>query len=142
MKTIALFFFVFFLSRIAIAGDTIIVHKDTRLEIFSAKQAAVNKLTSKMTSGGQYKGFRLQVLNSRSRDEAFKVKSELLQLFPNQKSYVLFQSPYFKVRIGNFIEKSEALSFRNQLAKKYPQNAYVVEDIIEYTPGEDDPAAN
>lgn len=142
MKTIVLFLFVFFLSRIAIAGDTIIVHKDARLEVFSAKQAAVNKLTSKMTSSGQYKGFRLQVLNSRSRDEAFKVKSELLQLFPNQKSYVLFQSPYFKVRIGNFIEKSEALSFRNQLAKKYPQNAYVVEDIIEYTPREDDPAAN
>ena len=72
-----------------------------------------------------------------------KIKSQLLQLFPDQKSYVLFQSPYFKVRIGNFMEKSEALSFKNQLAKKYPQNAYVVEDIIEYTPREDEePAAN
>jgi SPOR domain len=142
MKTIVLFLFSFFIGLIAYAGDTIIVHKDARLDVLTTKQAAVNKLTAKMTSNGQYKGFRLQVLNSRSRDEAFKVKSELLQLFPNQKSYVLFQSPYFKVRIGNFIEKSEALSFRNQLTKKYPQNAYVVEDIIEYTPKEDDPTAN
>ncbi|MEP6845097.1 MAG: SPOR domain-containing protein [Panacibacter sp.] len=125
------------------ASDTIIVHQDARLDIFTAKQAAVNKLNSKMTSNGQYKGFRLQVLNSHSRDEAFKTKSELLQLFPGQKSYVLYQSPYFKVRIGNFIEKTEALSFRNRLMKKYPQNAYVVEDIIEYTPGEEeDPSAN
>ncbi|CAN5769123.1 hypothetical protein BH10BAC2_BH10BAC2_31290 [soil metagenome] len=142
MKTIVFFLFAFFICYDTYANDTIIVHKDARLDVFSAKQAAVNKLTAKMTSNGQFKGFRLQVLNSRSRDEAFKIKSELLQLFPNQKSYVLFQSPYFKVRIGNFIEKSEALSFRNQLVKKYPQNAYVVEDIIEYTPREDDPAAN
>jgi hypothetical protein len=125
------------------AADTIIVHKDVRLDILSTKQAAVNKLTSKMTSSGQFKGYRLQVLNSRSRDEAFKIKSELLQLFPEQKSYVLFQSPYFKVRIGNFIERSDALSFRNLLSKKYPQNVYVVEDIIEYSPREDeDPAVN
>jgi hypothetical protein len=132
-----------FYASFLYAADTIVVHKDTRLDVLSTKQAAVNKLTSKMTSNGQYKGFRLQVLNSRSRDEAFKVKAQLLQLFPGQKSYVLFQSPYFKVRIGNFMEKAEALLFKNQLEKKYPQNAYVVEDIIEYTPRDgEDPAAN
>lgn len=131
-------------GTIASATDTIIVHKDARLDVLTTKQAAVNKLTAKMTSSGQYKGYRLQVLNSRSRDEAFKIKSDLLQLFPDQKSYVLFQSPYFKVRIGNFYEKSEAISFKTQLAKKYPQSAYVVEDIIEYTPRDDeeDPSAN
>ena len=132
-----------FYASFLYAADTIVVHKDARLDILSTKQAAVNKLTSKMTSNGQYKGFRLQVLNSRSRDEAFKVKAQLLQLFPDQKSYVLFQSPYFKVRIGNFMEKAEALLFKNQLEKKYPQNAYVVEDIIEYTPRDgEDPADN
>jgi len=131
-----------FVCSVSYATDTIVVHKDARLDILSTKQAAVNKLTAKMTSTGQYKGYRLQVLNSRSRDEAFKTKSELLQLFPDQKSYVLFQSPYFKVRIGNFIEKSEAASFKSELAKKYPQNAYIVEDIIEYTPGEDETGAN
>jgi hypothetical protein len=131
----------FFLNIYLYAADTIVVHKDPRLEILSAKQAVVNNLTSKMTSNGQYRGFRLQILNTRSRDEAFKIKSQLMQLFPDEKSYVTFQSPYFKVRIGNFIDRSEALSFRNRLAKKYPQNAYVVEDIIEYTPGEDEDAA-
>lgn len=139
-------FLIFIFIAFTVSGyakDTIIVHKDARLDVLGAKQAAVNKLTSKMTSSGQFRGYRLQVLNSRSRDEAFKIKSELLQLFPDQKSYVLFQSPYFKVRIGNFIEKADALSFRNLLAKKYPQNAYVVEDVIEYTPGEDeDPVVN
>ena len=139
MYRLLLFFTVLLgVSTLANATDTIIVHKDARLDVLTTKQAAVNKLTAKMTSNGQYKGYRLQVLNSRSRDEAFKAKSDLLQLFPDQKSYVLFQSPYFKVRIGNFYEKSEAISFKTQLSKKYPQSAYVVEDVIEYTPGEED----
>jgi hypothetical protein len=142
MKPLMFLLVCLFVCSISYATDTIVVHKDARLDILSSKQAAVNKLTAKMTSSGQYKGYRLQVLNSRSRDEAFKVKSNLLQLFPGQKTYVMFQSPYFKVRIGNFIEKSEATSFKSELAKKYPQNAYIVEDIIEYTPNEDETGAN
>ena len=120
----------------AFAKDTVIVHKDTRLDFFSSKQAAVNKLTSKMTSTGQYKGYRIQVANTRSRDEAFKAKSDLMKLFPGQKVYLLYQSPYFKVRIGNFPEKPDAAAFKSKLAKRYPQTAYIVEDIIEYTPKE------
>ena len=142
MKFLALFFVASFAVVYARATDTTVVHKDARLDILSSKQAAANKLNAKMTSNGQYKGYRLQVLNSHSRDEAFKAKADLVQLFPDQKSYVLYQSPYFKVRIGNFIEKSDALLFKDQLAKKYPQNAYIVEDIIEYTPTEDEPVAN
>jgi len=125
------------------ASDTVIVHKDARLDVLTTKQAAVNKLTSKLTSSGQYKGYRLQVVNTRSRDEAFKAKADLLQMFPQQKVYMLYQSPYFKIRIGNFMQRADALAFRAQLEKSYPQTAYVVEDVIEYTPAEDeDPTAN
>ena len=113
------------------AADTIIVHKDPRLDVFTAKQASVNKLTSKMTSTGQYRGYRIQVMNTRNREAAFKAKSDLMQLFPGQKAYVLFQSPYFKVRVGNFPEKADAIAFKERLAKVYPQNGYIVEDIIE-----------
>lgn len=116
--------------------DTIIVHKDPRLDVLTEKQAAINKTTSAMTSTGMYKGYRLQVLNTRSRDEAFKLKADFLQWFPSQQTYVLYQSPYFKVRVGNFRQRSEALAFKNQLARYYPQNAYIVEDLIEYTPSE------
>lgn len=119
-----------------LAADTIIVHKDPRLDVFTAKQASVNKLTSKMTSTGQYRGYRIQVMNTRNREAAFKAKSDLMQLFPGQKAYVLFQSPYFKVRVGNFPEKADAIAFKERLAKVYPQNGYIVEDIIEYKPKE------
>ncbi len=125
------------------ARDTVIVHKDPRLDIFTTKVTAVNKLTAKMTSTGQYRGYRLQVVNTRTRENAFKVKSDMLQLFPDQKAYILFQSPYFKVRMGNFMHKPDAVAFQEQVSRKFHQITYIVEDIIEYTPKEeDDPSLN
>lgn len=120
------------------AADTIIVHKDARLDILTEKQAAINKVTSRMTSNGLFKGYRLQVLNTRSRDDAFKTKALLLQNFPNEKAYVLYQSPYFKVRIGNFVNRSDAENFKKDLSLFTTQSAYVVEDLIEYIPKADE----
>ena len=120
------------------AADTIIVHKDPRIDILTTKQAAINKVTARMASNGMFKGYRLQVLNTRSRDEAFKTKTMLLENFPDQKTYVLYQSPYFKVRIGNFVNRSDADNFSKELSSYLSQPAYVVQDLIEYVPKADE----
>ena len=125
-------------SALANSGDTIIVHKDSRLDIFTAKQASINKVTARMSSNGLFKGYRLQVLNTRSRDDAFKTKAMLLENFPDEKTYVLYQSPYFKVRIGNFVNRNDAENFRKELSLFITQPAYVVEDLIEYMPRADE----
>lgn len=117
-------------------GDTVIVRKDPRLDILSAKQAQINKRSSMMTSSGLYRGYRVQVLSTQSRGEAFKMKTDLLTRFPDEKSYLIFQSPNFKVRVGNFIKRADAEKLKQQLAKLVGQNVYVVEDAIEYTPKE------
>lgn len=138
MYRLILVFIAFLLVSAASASDTIIVKKDPRLDVLTAKQAAVNKRTSMMTSNGQYKGYRVQVLSTRDRNRAFDVKSQLLSRFPEEKTYTLFQSPYFKVRIGNFIKKEDADAFRKSLARLFPEGAYVVADVIEYKPDEED----
>jgi hypothetical protein len=125
-------------SALANSGDTIIVHKDPRLDIFTAKQASINKVTARMSSNGLFKGYRLQVLNTRSRDDAFKTKAMLLENFPDEKTYVLYQSPYFKVRIGNFVNRNDAENFKKELSLFITQPAYVVEDLIEYMPRADE----
>ena len=127
-----------FCTVYAFSQDTIIVRKDSRLDILNAKQASLNKFASKFTSNGLYHGYRLQVLNTRSRDEAYKVKAQLLQRFPEQKSYVLFQSPYFKIRFGNFTDRADALRYKSSLSAIFPQVIYVVNDDVEYTPPKED----
>lgn len=132
-------FFMFFCQSFQVrAADSIIVHKDKRMDVLSQMQAQVNKFTAMLTSGGQYRGYRVQVISTRKRDDAFAIKTNLLAKFPDQKTYVMFQSPNFKVRIGNFIRREEAEAFRNLLASMFPQGVYIVDDAIEYTPPEED----
>jgi len=126
------------ISYTSSAGDTIIVHKDARLDMFTEKQVAINKVTSRMTSNGLFKGYRLQVMNTRSRDDAFKIKTDLLENFPSQKVYILYQSPYFKVRVGNFVNRDDAEDLKKQLSYFIKQPVYVVEDAIEYIPSADE----
>jgi hypothetical protein len=128
--------FLLMVSVLSYAGnnDTIIVRKDPRLDVLTAKQVAFNKRSSMMTANGQYKGFRIQVVSTTNRDQAAKVKSDLLNKYPEEKAYITFNSPYFKVRIGNFIKKEDADKFRKLLSKQFPQGVFIVEDAIEYTP--------
>ncbi len=126
----------------AIASDTIIVHKDPRLDIFTEKQAYVNKVSTRMSSSGMVRGYRLQVLTTKSREDAFKTKAMLMQNFPDQKTYVLYQSPSFKVRIGNFVKRGDASNFKEILTSFYTEPVYIVDDRVEYIPGPDDDLFN
>jgi hypothetical protein len=131
---IMMFFGCSYLASASFIKDTIIVHKDARMDILTSKQIIANKKASLQTSAGQYKGYRVQVVSTSNRDQAFKIKGELLSRYPDQKSYTLFQSPNFKVRIGNFLKKADAEKFKLQLQKFYSTGVFVVEDAIDYAP--------
>lgn len=126
----------------AIASDTTIVIKDPRLDVLTQKQRVINQKLSMMAGNGLYKGFRIQVISTPKREDAMRVKADLLSNFPDHKSYVLYQSPNFKVRIGNFIRREDALKLKELLNKSYPQGVYLVEDAVEYNPREDELPVN
>ncbi|HEY3372510.1 MAG TPA: SPOR domain-containing protein [Prolixibacteraceae bacterium] len=79
-------------------------------------------------------GFRLEIYfssDSKAREQAMRVKNEFNLIFPDIPAYVLFQTPNFKVRIGDFRNKSEALKSKANISSKYP-NAFIVKDIIRF----------
>jgi len=126
------------ICRISLAAnDTIIVHKDARMDLLQQKQAQINKHNSMLTSNGQYKGFRVQVMSTSSRDEAFKKKADMLNLLPEEKSYVIFQSPSYKVRVGNCINRDDAEKLKAKVNKYVTQGGFIVEDTIEYSAEEE-----
>jgi hypothetical protein len=129
-----------FFSKYCIAkSDTIIVYKDARLDVLTAKQIQLNKRNTMLTSSGLYKGFRLQIISTNNREEAFRIKADAITKFPDQKVYALFQSPNFKIRIGNFLKREDAEKFRKDIVSKYyPNGVYIVEDAIEYVPKEEE----
>ncbi|TDW99160.1 sporulation related protein [Dinghuibacter silviterrae] len=114
-----------------IGGGTIIVARDTRTDLLIRKQADYNEkvnLTRKYSHG-----FRIQVLNTTDRSEAITTKTRLLQLFPQEKVYLLYQEPYFKVRLGNFRDREEADAGLQQLNKQFP-GSFVIPSAIEPKP--------
>jgi hypothetical protein len=124
------------------AGDSVIVRKDPRLDVLSVKQLQANQRSAMMTPNGLFKGYRLQVISTANREEAFKIKAEVQAKFPDQKTYIIFESPSFRVRIGNFLKREEAQKFKIELNKLYLQGGYIVEDGIEYTLKEDEDIIN
>lgn len=131
--------FVLMLSTVLVkAGDSVIVRKDARLDVLNLKQKQANQRSAMMTADGLYKGFRIQVVSTTKRDDANRVRADLMSKFPDQKTYLVFQSPNYKVRIGNFIKRDEAEKFKAQLNKIFTNGVYIVEEGVEYTLKDDE----
>ena len=67
-----------------------------------------------------------------------KTKTQLLQMFPEQKTYMIFKLPYVKLRFGNFKTKQEAEPYRKQIIRMLDGvSVYYVEERIEIKPEKD-----
>ena len=112
------------------AVATVVVHKDARIDALIKKKAAINKATKKSISRTM-RGYRLMVLNTNSREEAIAAKTKLYTYYPDMKSYLQYQSPYFKLKAGNFQTRDEAERYRKAMASLFPKGVFIVNDIIE-----------
>ena len=137
MKKIVLFCFIVSVASISKAqmvvdtvGSNVFVMKDSRLDLLVKKKAEINKKAADAKKPN--KGYRIQVLNTTDRNQALATKSKLLTLYPEQKTYLMYQAPYFKIRIGNFVEKAEADDLKKELARMFPTGVFVIPSDIEY----------
>ena len=114
----------------------VLVHQDYRMEILARKQAEINLLAAKMAQRTAM-GYRLQVLSTNDRDLAMKTRTQLLQRFPEQKSYMFFQAPYIKLKFGNFRTKQEAETYKKLISKMMGgASIYFLSERIEVKPGD------
>jgi hypothetical protein len=117
---------------------TVEVVKDYRVDLLVKKQSQINKLSEYKNSKGEYKGYRLMVLNTNNRDLAYKTRTEILRYFPDNNVYMAYQSPYFKIKVGDFLKKEDAEKFKKELSRVLPQNSvFVMQDIINVKPEEE-----
>jgi parvulin-like peptidyl-prolyl isomerase len=114
--------------------SNVVVHKDFRLELLGKKEAELNAaITASMARSAM--GYRLQVLSTNDRDLAMKTKSQLLQQYPEQKTYMFYQSPFVKLRFGNFKTRQEAETYRKQISRMLGgASIYIVPERIEVKP--------
>ena len=83
---------------------------------------------------GEISGFRIQIaaysgVNSRSQAES--ARNSFNALFPYTRSYLLYNEPYFKVRVGDYYTRLQAYKDLEAIRETYP-SAYIVPDKIRY----------
>lgn len=114
----------------ALSGPAVIVHKDPRVDALIKKQAAINSAIKK-TTGRTMKGYRLLIINTNSRDEAIAAKTKIYTHFPDQKAYLNYQSPFFKLKAGNYQTREEAKRYQDLLNVLFPKGVFIISDTIE-----------
>ena len=74
-------------------------------------------------------GYRIQIMYTDVRSDAYKSKGQMYKDFPDLTSYVEYEQPYYKLRIGDFKTRLEATYFMQQVVTLY-SGAFIVKDKI------------
>jgi len=80
------------------------------------------------------KGYRIAIYigsGQEANKAADQSRSRFISKYEEVKSYKKFEYPYFKVYVGDFRVKSDALRFLKQIENDYP-DAFIREDIISF----------
>lgn len=118
-------------------GKSKYVIRDSRVDKLVEKQIEYNKPIYKGRKTVQ-SGFRIIVISTSNRDDATKAKGTLMRTFPDQKSYMLFQSPNFKVQFGNFRTYNEAEEMKSVMESIFPRGLLIVPAKVEVIVGREE----
>ena len=82
-------------------------------------------------------GYRVQIYSSNKQQtakaEAFEIENLVQTSNLEIETYVLYNPPFWKVRLGDFKTQEEAKQFREEVIKRLPQltdDTYIVKDQI------------
>jgi hypothetical protein len=76
-------------------------------------------------------GFRIQIFSSSNIDDANAVKKAAEGKFPNDSVYIVFDTPVYKVRVGDFVNRYDASQRLPGFVDKGYRDAWIVPDQIE-----------
>lgn len=125
------FILLLFISVQSFSQDSsVIIHKDPRIDLLIRKQSEVNEIASR-DERRIGKGFRLLVINTNKREDAIAAKTKVYTYFPELKAYLIYRSPFFRLKVGNFKERSDAEEYQKKLDHYFPNGVFIMSDMIE-----------
>lgn len=119
-------------AQVADSGRNVVLHADPRLAILLAKRPESSFKGFKGIRGSIHsqRGFRVQIYNGSNRGEAQQRKIDFIRRFPNTRSYMTYIAPTYRVKVGDFKTRADAMRFYSTLSTIYSP-CMVVPDIVE-----------
>jgi len=106
----------------------VVIFQDIRINELLYNHVEHNKRESGIS------GFRIRIyadLGSGAREQSQDTKAKFYGIFPEIPIYLEYVSPYFRVLVGDYRTKVDALKDFNEI-KKYFRSAFIVPDKIKY----------
>ena len=113
------------------AMPNVVVHQDSAITLLLE-----DKSYNRQRGQRQVSGFRVQVYASNTPQVAKNEALDLHETLSSQVSmavYVISEPPFWKVRLGDFLTREEAIEYKNQLNILFPHlqgSTYVVPDQV------------
>jgi hypothetical protein len=104
------------------------INQDPRLDNILSWHIENNRTRNKI------EGFRVEIFFSSefdAKEKAIRKKKEFLSVYPDNAVHVKYISPNFRVRVGDFRTKNEALKLYREIKSNYPV-AFIVADEIDF----------
>lgn len=108
-------------------------------EIQIVQDERISKLVNKHVeyskeNEGKFPGWRVLIYfdsGRQARQKAQEIRSQFMKDYPDMKAYKKYEEPFWKVLVGNFRTKSDALKFNEEIASEF-KKIWVKQDMIEF----------
>lgn len=118
-------------------GQVIVNQSPAIKRMVGTRLSGANVETTDTETFLKVQGYRTQVFSGnnqrKSKDEAFSKEKEIKELFPEIPTYVTYNAPFWKLRVGDFRSHEEAYHMMRLLMDAFPsygKEMYIVREEI------------
>ena len=103
---------------------------DKPLYVNKKLETVLDTLAKQNKSIRYINGFRIQIYVGNVRQEAEDAKSYIYQTFPDMFPYVSYTQPTYRVKVGDFMYRSDAEQYLEMIREQY-SSAVILADRVE-----------
>tara|TARA_B100000795_G_C22644360_1_gene377769 strand:+ start:146 stop:556 length:411 start_codon:yes stop_codon:yes gene_type:complete len=131
MKTLLTISLILFSSKITFSQDVIDTNSIKPISTIKViEDDRIDKLNKVYTSTYKLDGYRVQIYSGNKRQPANQARSTFLRVHPKTKAHLDYKQPHYRVRVGDFRTKLEALKYKNGITNEFP-NCFIVKDQVD-----------
>lgn len=125
--------YLLFISILLLVHAPAEAQKTGKLEVTFASQALDTLMRQNVRSNESLPtvdGYRIQIYSGSgiaSKAEAMAAQTRFETLYPSERAYVIYSAPFWRVRVGNYRFRSEAMKLLSSLRSTFP-GSYMVRD--------------
>lgn len=126
------------LRKTEVGKGDVVIHQSPAIDkLVGERLRGANVETTDSLTYLKVQGYRTQVFSGnnqrKSKEEAFNKEREIKELFPEVPTYVSYDAPFWKLRVGDFRTHEEAYHMKRMLMEAFPafgKEMYIVREEI------------